>query len=96
MASIERLGRVEEITSDGRLIVACDSLPDIGDPAFDGGQRRIGTVKRVFGPVDRPYASVTLEGESDASRMKGSDIFYRERQQNGKNKRRNRRDRSLP
>ncbi|MBR6203928.1 MAG: hypothetical protein IKQ60_02545 [Candidatus Methanomethylophilaceae archaeon] len=96
MSSLERLGRVEEITNDGRLIVTCEALPDIGDPVFDSDRNRIGTVKRVFGPVDAPYASVAPEKGPGTSDMKGTEIFYKERQQNGKNKRRNRRDRSLP
>ena len=37
MATLERLGRVEEVTNDGRLIVTCDVLPDIGDVVFDSG-----------------------------------------------------------
>jgi RNA-binding protein len=96
MASLERLGRVEEVTNDGRLIVECDELPEIGDPVFDNGRNRIGTVKRVFGPVDKPYASIVPDTAPGTSRMKGIEIFYKERQQNGKNKRRNRRDRGLP
>ncbi|MBR4504414.1 MAG: hypothetical protein IKP20_05535 [Candidatus Methanomethylophilaceae archaeon] len=93
---MEHLGRVEEITSDGRLIVRCETVPDIGDTVFDAKMNRIGTIGRVFGPVDGPYASVSPDKSVDSPRMKGKDIFYKKRQQNGKDKRRNRRDRSLP
>lgn len=92
MATLERLGRVEEVTNNGRLIVTCDVLPDIGDVVFDSGLNRIGTVKRIFGPIDKPYASVTPDTDRGTPKMKGIEIFYKERQQNGKNKRRNRRD----
>ncbi len=92
MASLVRLGRVEEITNDGRLILTCDELPDLGDQVYDSSRNKIGTVKRIFGPIDKPYASVVPETESSISKMKGIEIFYKERQQNGKNKRRNRRD----
>ncbi len=59
MATLERLGRVEEVTNDGRLIVTCDVLPEIGDGVFDSGLNRIATVNRIFGPIDNPYAPVT-------------------------------------
>ena len=58
---MEVLGIVEEITCDGRMIIRCRELPDIGAPVFDNRQTRLGTVGRVFGPVDGPYASVTPE-----------------------------------
>ena len=42
------LGVVEETTCDGRIIIRCDALPDIGDSVFAKGGR-LGTVGRVFG-----------------------------------------------
>lgn len=87
------LGNVEEITCDGRLIVQCQNLPDIGDPVFDRKQTRIGTIGRVFGPVDGPYASVSISRNDEKPTLpKGSELFFRGKNQNGKGKRRNRRD----
>ena len=48
---MEFLGKVEEITCDGRLIVQCKSLPDLGDLIFDQRQNKVGTVGKIFGPV---------------------------------------------
>ena len=84
------LGTVEEITGDDRLIVQCKKLPDIGDAVFDARQTRIGTVGKVFGPVDEPFASIT-QGKN-AHTKKGTELFFRGRTQNGKGKRGNRRD----
>lgn len=90
---MESLGIVEEITCDGRLIVRCKSLPNLGEPAFDSKHKRIGVVRRVFGPVEEPYASITPENDVDPMRLRGTETFYNKgKEQNGKTKRRNRRD----
>ena len=90
---MDHLGTVEEITCDGRLIVRCSDLPNIGEPVFDSRNKRIGVVKRIFGPVEEPYISITPEKDTDPSKYKGKDTFYNKgKEQNGKTKRRNRRD----
>ena len=66
------LGVVEETTCDGRIIIRCDALPDIGDSVFAKGGR-LGTVGRVFGPVDSPYASVNPVG---GAKVKSGRIVY--------------------
>ena len=86
---MEILGTVEEITCDGRLIIRCRELPDIGTPVFDSRQSRLGTVGRVFGPVDGPYASVSPE---DGPAKIGTQTYFRGNKQNAKGKRRNRRN----
>ena len=90
---MEKLGVIEEITCDGRMIVRCSALPDIGDQVFCKGNK-IGSVGRIFGPVDEPYASVNPI--QDATAGKGSTTFFMGRKRDAKDKRRNRRDRSLP
>ncbi len=86
---MEILGTVEEVTCDGRMIIRCSELPDIGLPVFDGKERRVGTIGRVFGPVDGPYASVSPEKEA----LKiGTQTYFRGNNQNAKGKRRNRRN----
>lgn len=88
---MEFLGSVEEVTCDGRLIVQCRSLPDIGDPVFDRREKRIGTVNRIFGPVAEPYASVAVsQGNGPVSG--NTELFFKGRNQNGKGKGRNRRN----
>ena len=86
---MEILGTIEEITCDGRLIICCSELPDIGSPVYSKNEKRLGTVGRVFGPVDNPYASVKPE---DTSARIGMEVFFRGNKQNAKGKRRNRRN----
>lgn len=83
------LGRIEEITCDGRLIVRCSELPDIGTVVYSHDNKRVGTVGRVFGPVDGPYASVKPDGEGQRI---GAEVFFGGNKQNAKGKRRNRRN----
>ncbi len=68
------------------MIVRCSEPPDIGSAVFDRKQKRIGTVGRVFGPVEGPYASVSPDGGTLGI---GSEIIFRGNKQNAKGKRRN-------
>lgn len=82
------LGTVDGITSEGRIVVRCEQAPDIGDAVFDQSQKRIGTVKRVFGPVDGPYASVSST-EGVPKKIEGKKLYCNKRVKDGKTKRRN-------
>ena len=87
---MEFLGTVSGVTSEGHLIVPCQGLPDIGAAVFDDRRRRTGTVRRILGPVDAPYASVTAEnGNAPAA---GAKLYFEGKGHDGKAKRRNRRD----
>lgn len=86
---MEKLGIIEEITCDGRIIVRCSNLPEIGDAVFFRNER-IGSVGRIFGPVDEPYVSVSPVGKARAD--KGGMTFFTGRKRDAKDKRRNRRD----
>lgn len=85
------LGTVDEITCDGKAVVRTSDLPDLGGAVFDSKGRKVGSVKRVFGPVDGPYASVLLDEGVRTEGLKGTNLYVRGTQ-NGKSKRRNRRD----
>lgn len=81
------LGVVEEISADGRLIVRCDNLPELGDRVCDASNKDVGVVGRIMGPVDTPYASVNPErGKAGI----GDKLFIVRRKANAKGKRRNR------
>lgn len=82
------LGTVEGVSSEGRLIVRCEQVPDIGDTVLDQNQKRVGTVKRVFGPVNEPYASVS-PAEGLPKNVSGKKLYYSRRVKDGKAKRRN-------
>jgi len=86
------LGTVDEIGKSGQLLIVSSKVPDTGDPIFDSDKKKIGSVKRIFGPIDEPYISVALDKGISSEKLKGKDIYVAGRAQNGKDKRRNRRD----
>ncbi len=85
------LGKVEEITGDGRLIVQCSELPEMGQSVFDSQNRKIGIVKRVFGPVEGPYASVKADIPI-SEKARGTEVYSNGGKSNGKAKGRDRRN----
>ncbi|MFA6804701.1 MAG: Gar1/Naf1 family protein [Candidatus Methanomethylophilaceae archaeon] len=90
---MELLGTVEETTSDGKAVVRSEKLPEIGDPVFDRREKKVGNVKRIFGPVDEPYVSVQLDDKTAGMGLKNKPLYFTTRgTQNGKGKRRNRRN----
>jgi len=90
---MEFLGTVDETGDNGTAIVICTKdVPDIGNPVFDSNKNRIGTVKRIFGPIDGPFVTVAVDDAVVLKKLKGKELYTTGRTQNGKNKRRNRRD----
>ena len=89
---MEFLGTVEEITSDGKAVVRSCELPDIGNSIFDQRERKIGVVKRIFGPVEEPYVTVTVDDRTALMGLKNKKLYFMKGAQNDKGKRRNRRN----
>lgn len=87
---MEFLGIIEGITADGHALVKCENVPELGCAVFDTEKRRIGTVKRILGPVDAPYASVT--GEKLNGSLKGKKLFFNQSGQDGRNRRKGRKN----
>ena len=82
--TMELLGIVEGITSEGHALVRCVSAPELGSAVFDKDRNRIGSVKRVLGPVDGPYASVSGDGVSGS--LKGTKVYSGQGGNNGRNR----------
>lgn len=82
------LGVVEEVGTDGNFVVRGVTTPDIGNPVFDSKERKIGSVKRVFGPVDGPYVSVTPFDKSILTNATGKKVYFKLEAKNAKDKRR--------
>jgi RNA-binding protein len=90
---MELLGIVDGAADNGiAVVVGTEDIPDIGSPVFDSNNNKIGTVKRIFGPVKEPFITVAVEDAAVLSKLKGKEVFIKRRTQNGKDKRRNRRD----
>ncbi|MCL2510286.1 MAG: hypothetical protein FWF07_04315 [Methanomassiliicoccaceae archaeon] len=87
------LGIVDETADTGTAVVTCTGdTPDIGNHVFDSKKNKIGTVKRVFGPVNGPFVTVAVDDAALLKGLKGKELYVIKRTQNGKDKRRNRRD----
>ena len=83
------LGVAECISHEGLIIVRGDAVPEHGNAVYDSKQKKIGTVKRIFGPVERPYISVAPSDKAAAANIPGKKVYYEKGAQYGKNKRRN-------
>lgn len=83
------LGVIEEITIDGKAIVRGSVTPNNNDPVFDQKMKRIGFVRRVFGPVDSPYVTVNPIDKTALVNAVGKKVYYEGDPQYGKGKRRN-------
>ena len=63
------LGVIENVNPRGDIIVrAGEQLnPAVGSKVFDKKRRPVGSVRRVFGPVKKPYIAVRAVGRADES-----------------------------
>ena len=85
---MEYLGEVETITNDGKIIVRAVDTPTPNAPVFDHRERRIGTVKRIFGPVDSPYVTVIPSEKGNLNGLLNKKTYYKGDNKNAKGKRR--------
>ena len=73
---MRRLSRIIHLSKSGNLIVRLDSdlYPRIGAKVFDSKLKEIGKVQDLFGPVARPYISISPT-VSEASTFVGRIIY---------------------
>ncbi len=83
---MEYLGEVETVTHDGKIIVRAVSTPDVNNAVFDSHERKIGTVKRVFGPVDSPYVTILPTSKGNLNGLLQSKTYYKGENRDGKGK----------
>jgi RNA-binding protein len=83
------LGVVEDVTHEGIIIVRGEVTPECGNVVYDSKKKRIGSVKRIFGPVEYPYISVVPADRSVLMNITGKKVYFEKGAQYGKNKRRN-------
>lgn len=81
-----------EVTVDGKLVVRANLTPKIRDRVFDNRKRLVGTVARVFGPVDSPYVTVLPTGDTSLLSAKGRQVYIDGVDDHGKQKGRGRGD----
>ena len=83
---MDYLGEVETITHDGKIIVRAVTTPDVNNTVFDSLEHKIGTVKRVFGPVDSPYVTVLPTTKTDLNGYLNKKTYFKGENRNGKDK----------
>ena len=84
---LECLGYVETVSGEGRFVVKADTVPEINETVFDDKGKRMGTVKRVFGPVEGPYVTVNAENGIDLTAITGMKIYFKGEVKNAKGSR---------
>ncbi len=55
---MHRLGRIENITDDGKLLIMTAGAPRMGTDVYCGRNQFLGKVISVIGPVRAPYVIV--------------------------------------
>ena len=86
------LGTVQEIAYDGKLIVRGAITPRPRARVVDNRKRVLGSVRRVFGPIDSPYISVETTGDHSLMSIIGKQVYVEGVEGHGKGKGRYRRD----
>lgn len=81
---MDYLGEVETVTNDGKIVVRAVTAPEVNVGVFDSRERKIGTVKRVFGPVDSPYVTVVPVSKGNVSGLLNMKTYYKGENRNGK------------
>ena len=84
---LECLGYVETVSGEGRFVVRAETVPEINETVFDEKGKRMGTVKRVFGPVEGPYVTVSAENGMDLTDITGMKIYHKGEVKNAKGNR---------
>lgn len=74
---MKRLGRIKDLIYDGSLLVEAEVVPPPGTEVVDARRQPVGRVKRVFGPVERPLATVQPAGKPSMGLL-GSEVYVDE------------------
>ncbi len=81
------LGSVETVSGEGRFVVKAVTVPDMNDVVFDSEGKRMGTVKRIFGPVEGPYVTINADKDVSLADLVGKKIYRKGEIKNAKGKR---------
>ena len=81
------LGCVETVSGEGRFVVKAVTAPDMNDVVFDSEGKRMGTVKRIFGPVEGPYVTINADKDVSLADLVGKKIYRKGEIKNAKGKR---------
>lgn len=74
---MRKLGTVQDFSYRGDLVVRGSFAPPLDGTVLDARGRPLGNVKRIFGPVARPYVAVKPIRETSLSLI-GSQVYVEE------------------
>lgn len=83
---MQYLGDVETVTNDGKIIVRAVTTPEVNNAVFDDRERKIGTVKRIFGPVDSPYVTILPVAKGGLDGLLNKKTYLKGEKKDGKGK----------
>jgi len=75
---MKRLGIVENLSYDGTVLVRSEFAPPLGAPVMDKREKHLGSVVKVFGPVQQPFTAIR-PAQAPALGLVGTDVYMQER-----------------
>ncbi len=85
---MESLGCVETVSGEGRFVVKAVTVPEMNETVYTRDGKKLGTVKRIFGPVEGPYVTVDADNGTVPADIIGKKVFTKGEIKNAKGKRR--------
>ncbi|UCE37058.1 MAG: H/ACA RNA-protein complex protein Gar1 [Thermoplasmata archaeon] len=76
---MQELGLIKGLGYDGNLLVLGKLTPKLNSKVVDNSKKIVGTVTRVFGPVDSPYISIKVpKNQKPTLDIVGKVVYLRE------------------
>jgi rRNA processing protein Gar1 len=72
------IGKIENISHNGNILVRGEFAPKIGSEVF-AGKRHLGKIVNIFGPVSKPYIAIKPQRGKGSTLLEliGKDTFLR-------------------
>ena len=87
MIILECLGCVETVSGEGRFVVKAVTVPEMNEAVFDSEGKKMGIVKRIFGPIEGPYVTVNADENVRLTEITGKKVYRKGEIKNAKGKR---------
>ena len=84
---MECLGCVETVSGEGRFVVKAVTVPEMNEAVFDSEGKKMGIVKRIFGPIEGPYVTVNADENVRLTEITGKKVYRKGEIKNAKGKR---------
>ena len=87
MIVLDCLGCVETVSGEGRFVVKAAAVPEMNETIYDSEGKKLGNVKRIFGPIEEPYVTVSTDRDAVPTDIVGKKVYYKGEIKNAKGKR---------